>query len=616
MIHGELEDPGNEFFILSKSVGSQDGRADPMAESSSNGLHDRVLKRLFAAKGSTADQFRSSTSHTDSSSTFDWSASYSLSLNKIASSHISPRIASKILFAGKAVKLLQSSGSAGTPSTRGAGRPTGGSTGGFTFADSEAYRYLSSGADVTAAVVASADDDDGGEDLEGNSGTEVAPLPDGKTTQHASPVPALASRRNNQTSNQSSSQTRVAFQTYVETGGFTVEDTVLFTQRFSDVLAHPDQAVELLESAVEAINDTISNRLWVLLRDSFGFLSFLQVIRSTYLLGRGELFQSLLDGILTLTYTATPEPLEMDNILNWKVLRTSAKVIGLENDDSLNDLIQLRVNHSELSVKNFSLHTQDLQLGGAAVEATHPHASLAHLTASRAGAVRVGQRTMVELCRPTVSSSHEQFERIWSQYLRKKVVGRDEQSVSMQIALDQEEFSDPDEDSLDGTAFPEPSVSHSRSGRQSSDTPAKALKYSCGSVGLVDQKHVTRGFNWCTTFMCGWNEIRAHLTPKHPSFRHIVHDGTSDRVPFPPPGSGARVVTLGSISCSLRGDRKASWSGGVHGSGGLVGGVGTLTVGASFHGKLAIFCISIFILALTRHTLLCVYLLILRTLQR
>lgn len=612
MIHGELEDPGCEFFIQTKSGGSSGDREIGMGEPPPRaGLHDKVLHRLFAAKASTADQYKSSDHTTStgghpSSTAFDWSTSYSLSLDKIASSHVSPRIASKILFAGKAVKLLQASGSSAiSSSTHNTARS---SNTGLGIVESEAYRYLSSGAADVAASTAAEDESaahihNEDEDLSGSdSDSDCVP------TAGATDTKKLA------TTSLPVSHTREAFKAYVETGGFTVEDTVRFTTAFSEVLAYPDQAVELLESAVEAINDAISNRLWVLLRDSFGFLSFLQVIRSTYLLGRGELFQSLLDGILTLTYAATPEPLEMDNILNWKVLRTSAKLIGLESDDSLNDMIQLRVNHADLNVKNFALHTQDLQLIGAAVEVAHviPGSSMgvsglngAYISkAAGGGGVRAGQRSMVELCRPAVSSSFEQFEHIWSQFLRKKVAGRDEATMTVQSALHQEEefedggeqegyLSDLDGDSLDGTASPQhpPEAVSLPSRPSSSQVPPKSppatkpLRYTYGILSLADQKHVTRGFNWCTTFMCGWNELRVHLTPNHACFRSPAAERQSERVPFPPPGSGARVVTLGSIACSLRGDKKAQLASNLRCSGGLVGGVGNLTAGASFHGE-------------------------------
>lgn len=583
MVHGELDDPGLEFFVQAKesrlsSGGSSSGGEAVDPHSSEGALLDHVMRKLHQAKATTGDMF-GGTSATQESKNFDWTTSYTLSLDRIPGSHVSPRIAGKVLFAGKAVKLLQSSGLLATDAKVGSkGKEPRVNVESLGYSSSEAYKYLSSG----------------------NSFETVDSAAEEKDTESVAPPKNAPSDRVEPQG--TDPQVRAAYQEFVESGGYSVEDTVLFTEQFSSILRHPDQAVELLEAAVEAINDTISNRLWALLRDSYGFLPFLQVIRSTYLLGRGELFQSLLDGVLALTLAPTPAGLEMDNILNWKVLRTSAKLVGLENDDSLNELVKLRVNNADVAVRNFALHKPDLQLIGAAVELSalsHDHSSSAHAKpASRTEEVRAGQRTLVELCRPAASSSYEQFQRVWSHFLRKKVVTGDSKKrashtgpASMRTTYtegnENDDISDLDDDFIDG----ESRADHRslRAGdeeefSQAGQRKRQVLKYCPGAIRFVDQKFVSRGFTLGASFACSWNDLRSQLTSQHPFFKGGDLGAESDsadyaegRVTFPPPGCGAAVVALGSVACCLRGDRKSSTQG--HSSS-----VGTLSIGVKFYG--------------------------------
>ena len=125
MIHGELEDPSLEFFIQSKenytkNVQSSSGHDNSTAASSTTApLQDMVLRRLYQAKldhslpesssnpTNLTSNMKGLYNHTISTGSFDWTSSYVLRLERIPSSHLTPRLASKIMFAGKAVKLLQ-----------------------------------------------------------------------------------------------------------------------------------------------------------------------------------------------------------------------------------------------------------------------------------------------------------------------------------------------------------------------------------------------------------------------------------------------------------------------------------------------------------------------------
>ena len=158
MIYGDLDDPGNEFFIQSTSSrlhgGVGNGSYTAMATPS---IEERVLARLERAAQSGhrnsgllySHQFDSA-AHSEATN-LDWTMSYTLSLEQLPESHITPRMATKIVFAGKAVKLLQSSGDmSATWSSMG-------------FTSSDVYRYLSAGSNNNTNATVPAE---GGKDTE------------------------------------------------------------------------------------------------------------------------------------------------------------------------------------------------------------------------------------------------------------------------------------------------------------------------------------------------------------------------------------------------------------------------------------------------------------------
>jgi hypothetical protein len=92
MIYGDLEDPGNEFFIFKRLT------TDHSTDERDSSIYGEVLHKI-TNNNATIDEI------------FDWNSSYILRLEYLPESHVSPRTASKIMFAGKAVKLLKSTNS-------------------------------------------------------------------------------------------------------------------------------------------------------------------------------------------------------------------------------------------------------------------------------------------------------------------------------------------------------------------------------------------------------------------------------------------------------------------------------------------------------------------------
>lgn len=426
MAYGELEDPRKEFFITSAAT-------DSTASPSLSLFHDRVVARVHNA--TLVDSQRSGALIGQSDLDFDWSSSYVIQLEKIPDSHISPRMASKIMFAGKAKKLLQLSAD------------------GFDdifddklISSSDAYDYLSNG--CGAAVLC-------GDGLAGKA------------------------------MDQSKCEQR-----YVS-GGYTDDDMERFSIKLKEALQRPEETIELFDQIVEDVSGTISNRLWQLLKTRLGFVTFLTIIRNTYLLGKGELFQTLLDGILALTISPIPDSSqEINDLINWKVVRASAKLVGLD-DDSLGTMIKLRANSLNVVIRNFStLSDGDICLAGAAqlgvsrravfseefynTDATIGQSGVKEIHPRVSAAASTLQRTMVSLCdRHSLyaSKSSAPFEKLWSDFV-----------------------------------FAQPGVGDNSEGssslRDSSITSNDegGSKYVSGSLWLADQKYVAKGFHSNVSF--------------------------------------------------------------------------------------------------------------------
>ena len=155
MIYGDLDDPDSEFFIQStcsrlRDGGHRSGGGGYNTAMAAPSIEERVLTRLERAAQSGhrnsallySHQFDSA-AHSEAN-TFDWTMSYTLSLEHLPESHITPRMATKIIFAGKAVKLLQSSGDMNSMW----------SSMGFT--SSDVYKYLSAGSNSINTSIATA----------------------------------------------------------------------------------------------------------------------------------------------------------------------------------------------------------------------------------------------------------------------------------------------------------------------------------------------------------------------------------------------------------------------------------------------------------------------------
>lgn len=124
MVYGDLDDKGSEFFIQFRSRVQGETKSNSSVDDSRKGsshsgqsvyrdmLHKlgraSATKNSSSATKSSLEAMSFTSENVSSDISFDWTMSFTLRLNFIPESHITPRLAHKVLFTGKAVKLLRS----------------------------------------------------------------------------------------------------------------------------------------------------------------------------------------------------------------------------------------------------------------------------------------------------------------------------------------------------------------------------------------------------------------------------------------------------------------------------------------------------------------------------
>ena len=132
---------------------------------------------------------------------------------------------------------------------------------------------------------------------------------------------------------------------------------------FYTVLRQEELHVEVLEQLVEEVHTAASTKLWHTLKSVYGFGNFLNIIRNTYLMGKGELYQLLLDGISAQTYVPVQDTRRANLTLDGQVLSSASHVLGLDEEE-MTDIFHLRVNSYKVHVTAASAYKQSLSGGG------------------------------------------------------------------------------------------------------------------------------------------------------------------------------------------------------------------------------------------------------------
>lgn len=408
MIYGELEDEGDNFFIQRK-----------MTRKSGKNLSGQLELYSPTTLHETYDTFMDETSDLGMGScndiltarreeAFDWNNSFILRLEYVPETHVSPRIASKIMFAGKAVQLLlQAMSQAGVNES---------------FESNEIYEYIAGGLSCS------------------NHDPNTASIP----------IPVKV---DNSSTNGS---------------GYSISDVERFLLTYEEILKNPNSSIELFEAMVDDINNTISSKLWKLLRDQHRFMNCLQAMRNTYLLGKGELHQAFLDGILGLMHShgAVPDSRNADAFLNWDVVRNAGKLLNID-DDELSNVLRLRINSPHVKITTFNVKSKELIYVGSARPSNLTPKS--YSTSSRT-------QDHLNLCSfDDIDESHI-GRHIWEEYC---------------------------------SAWPDHQF-HSVDPKQPGD---EKLRYTRGGVWLADSKYIAKGFSMTTSFECNWTSVLDIVIP-------------------------------------------------------------------------------------------------------
>lgn len=461
MVFGHVDDEAKEFFIQRKTT--------PQTNTSNEEhltAEQRILSQLAQAKLHT-DQTGSYRSHNRTQANgdnFNWYTTFSLRLENIPDSHISSSLASKIIFAGKAAKLLQT-----TPihqshhhSRRSHSQANGANN------KSEAFEYLSRGNDFDFAS-----------DIQD----------DGKS--HRSTLDSLL--------------------TVTPDMPYSREEIEFFDSQFKLILTtsqeHDDTAIEKLEKAIETVSTTVSTRLWTLLRDNLGFSDHLHIIRNTYLMGKGELMQCIVDDLHALMHQNTPKMSEtLDEILNFQVLRHASKLLGFADED-LGKLLQLRIQSNNVTVSQY--HREDdrfVTMNGAASHA-YP------LTTSHSQSIGKGifNPVGINLCIPVSPPEAEVYAKLWKdRYILNLSHGHNDDTadVTSPWTAHNGDYEEENEGSI-------PEENKRKSKQRNLQKQGKEPKYLNAAVWLTDTKFVSKGFHFAVTFSSSWTH--AHLmNGQHP----------------------------------------------------------------------------------------------------
>ena len=612
MIFGELQDEAAEFFIQAKDDGS--GNIEPALLTNEHlSFEQRVLLRLAEAKLS-SDRRNNLTNGANgdkdnNNSNFEWNSSFFMRLENVPDSHISPLLATKVIFAGKAALMLQQSATNYQYQYRALANPNGVNSGNGEREKADAYAYFAKGGQFALD-----DEDDEKEEKEGakeKTDEELATTDGeddvtGKTrgtttttsrnlqtpskstpTAISTPKQRIKTPRSGKkaffsplTSNEQSKGDKHDGSNSIpalQGMSYSFDEITRFDQQFQDLLYHQERSIELLEHSIEQICETISNRLWYLLKEKLGFLNYLTMIRNTFLTGKGEFFQCLLDDIHVLTHQDIPKLEEMDEILNWKVLRNASKLVGLD-DDEVSSILKLRVDSSSVHLEqflvndhrfvtmngstSFAFHTAVAPRTTDTTSNTTSNTTTTSATALLGGGYEnslrpIGIRLGIAISPP----ASQLFDQLWQQRTFFQLQGN---SLSTWNA----HRSSPigvHNSNLPGGTIP-------------------TLNYLNSAIWFNDTKYVVKGFKLKFSFTPNWMTGRM-ISPQHSVMKSIQARHYQTWPAFPPEirAKRTRDLILGSIATCLHGDNRT-----IHalGKGELCREISnSLVVGVSFHGK-------------------------------
>lgn len=591
MIFGDLQDEAKEFFIQAKDSNSNhDDIQLALAGSSSSSTsllsasnaEQRMIQKLLHTKNS-----RENGSTSSEQQSFEWSSSYFLRLERLPNSHVSAGLASKILFAGKAVLMLQQSQFHQSAVHKEES---------FThrkFDQRSVFHYLSQGYTFhekkppTADTDSEDEDEDDEEDDDQGKDEEITSLEDEKD------------RKPSKKEGKDAEQSALLI-------GFTRQEIESFDREFHELLTHSTQLVPKLELLINTMYDLISNRLWNFMKESYGFLHYLQIIRNTYLMGKGEFFQNILDDLYLLTFDASYLPAainaatapvhaatappqtpvgtssssleEMDEILNWKILRNATKLIGLDDDEMIH-ILTLKIDLNTIVVPKFTEQNIHYFTQTGFAQCEYPSTTSSSSSSSNKGKSRLAENIYEPLNILFNTRSAPKLSNLFMKLWQEK---NSLQSVYLH-------------NTLNNPWNPLHSTLSSRSSAMKGKLVPEPV-YLNGSLWFNDTKFVQKGFYHTINFATSWININRFLTVLHPYFQSQAARNQKNWPRFSASLTESAAnkfeivdgrqtdLLLGSIATCLQNDPRT-----VHcnGKGELSRDIhSSIMVGVSFHGKL------------------------------
>eukprot|EP01041_Mallomonas_annulata_P006225 gene6225-12613_t len=296
MLHGSLQDYGKEFFIQTKTKYSYTNTNNSNNIQENNIFAD-VSKRFVTAFESNNIESESSRDHTNNNTTitsttgsnFSWTSSYALRFEFLPETHVAPRTATKVLFAGKANGRLKS----------------------FDFKSSSSLS-LSSDMNINANI-----DDDRIKDKDMKNEIKQITLLN------------ILNNDNNGNGNDAGTSDQYATNAlaiHFQSCGYEMDDIIRFNKKFEEIVQNPELTIELFDNLVFDINTTVR---------------------------RGELFQTILDEIIDIVKnTSYPELQQQISEITWRMVETSTKALNLDTN-LFRDMISIHIDSPVISINDF-----------------------------------------------------------------------------------------------------------------------------------------------------------------------------------------------------------------------------------------------------------------------
>ena len=284
------------------------------------------------------------------------------------------------------------------------------------------------------------------------------------------------------------------FLQYTEQCGFSSENIVKITELFRKILSEPELAIPLLDSLVDFIHSSLSNKLWKLLNEKYGFSRFLLSMRNTFLMGKGELYQLILDGIVDQTKKIIPDAERADKILKLEILKGASKMLNLDEDCFTNTL-SLRLNSANVKINDFTKISGTVALSG-----TAKYEILKKIAAGKRKANK-----KIFLCTIMEEDSSAKLSELWSRNVLRKC-----SDLKLPKFVDNNGNENENADTTDNE-----STKNKNSDKDDGNNNLVENKYSIGCVWLRDQKYIAKGFSTSIDFINSWSAVRENITVTH-----------------------------------------------------------------------------------------------------